>query len=77
MSSEEPSNSHNVEPKSAPKPLEGEMAADVAHIASLLGPKDFEPPVALSPRPVEVREDVKMLAMELFEAARAETVRPA
>jgi len=53
------------------------MVVDVAHIMGLLGPKDFEPLVALSPRPIEVREDMKMLAMEPFEAAKAETVCPA
>jgi hypothetical protein len=46
MSSEEPAKAHNAEPKPEPKPLEGEIASDVVHIASLLGPEDFEPPVA-------------------------------
>lgn len=76
MSSDEPAKAHNAEPKPEPMPLEGGIASDIAHIASLLGPDDFEPPVAVSPRPVGIREDVKVLAMELFEAAKAETVRP-
>jgi hypothetical protein len=76
MSSEEPVNPHNAEQKPEPKPLEGEIASDVAHIASLLEPEEFEPWVALSSRPVGIREDVKVLAMDLFEAAKAETVRP-
>jgi len=76
MSSEEPANPRNAEPKPELKPIEGWIASDIAHIASLLGPEDFEPPVALSPRPVAIREDVKVLASELFEAAKAETVRP-
>ena len=75
MSGGEPSNPHSVEPKLEPEALPGEIAPDVAHIASLLGPEDFEPPVALSPRPIGIPEDVKMLAVELFEAAKAETVR--
>ena len=76
MSSEKPSNSHGVKPKLDFKPLEEEIAPDVVHIASLLGPEEFEPPFALSPRSIDIREDVKMLATELFEAAKAETVRP-
>ena len=76
MSGNEPAKAHNAEPKPEPKPLDGGLATDIAHIASLLGPDDFEPPVAVSPRPVGIREDVKVLAMELFEVAKAETVRP-
>jgi len=76
MSSEEPAKAHNAEPKPGPKPLDADMASDIAHIASLLGPEDFEPSVAMSPQPVGIREDVKVLAMELFESAKAETVRP-
>jgi len=76
MSSEGPSNTHDIKPKPESKPLEEDIAPDVVHIASLLGPENFIPPVALSPRPIDVREDVKMLATELFEAAKAETVRP-
>jgi hypothetical protein len=76
MSSEELSNSHDVEPKPELKHLQGEIAPDVAHIASLLGPEYFEPPVAPSPRSSGIREDVKMLASELFEVAKAKPVRP-
>jgi hypothetical protein len=76
MSSEEPAKAHNAEPKPEPKPLDGDIASDIVHIASLLGPEDFEPPVAVSPQPVGIRDDVKVLAMGLFEAAKAETVRP-
>ena len=77
MSSEGPSGSPDVKPKPEFKALEEEIAPDVVHIANLLGPEEFEPLVALSPRPIDIREDVKMLATELFEAAKAEAVRPA
>lgn len=76
MSSEEPAKPRNTQPKPEPKTFDGDIASDVAHIASLLGPEDCEPPVALSPRPIEIREDVRMLAVTLFESAKAETVRP-
>lgn len=77
MSSEGPSDSPDVKTKPGFKVLEEEIAPDVVHIANLLGPEEFEPLVALSPRPIDIREDVKMLATELFEAAKAEAVRPA
>ena len=76
MSSEEPTRPRIVQPEPEPKSLDGGIASDVAHIAGLLGPEDFEPPAALSPRPAEIREDVRVLAVTLFESAKAETVRP-
>ena len=76
MSSEEPAKPRNVQPEPESKSLDGGIASDVAHIAGLLGPEDFEPPAALSPRPAEIREDVRVLAVTLFESAKAETVRP-
>ena len=69
--------SPNSESKLGLQPLEGGIAPDVAHIASLLGPEDFESPIILTPRPAEIREDLKMLAMELFETAHTMTVCPA
>ena len=76
MSSEEPAEPHNVQPKPELKPLDRGIASDVAHIAGLLGPEDFEPAAVLSPRPAGIREDVRVLAVTLFESAKAETVRP-
>ena len=76
MSSEEPVQPRHAQPKPEPKSLDRDIASDVAHIASLLGPEDCEPPVALSSRPVGIREDVRALAVTLFESAKAETVRP-
>ena len=75
MSSEELARLRSAQPISETKSLDAGIASDVAHIASLLGPEDCEPPAALSPRPVGIREDVRVLAVTLFESAKAETVR--